>query len=449
MIRILYLFLGLSILITLHELGHFIAARWFKTRVEKFYLFFDFLFPFPGVMNFPLFKKQIGETEYGLGWFPFGGYVKIAGMIDESMDEEAMKLPPKPDEFRSKPAYQRLIIMLGGIIVNVLLAFFIYAMILWKTGEESIPMKNAQYGFVCDSLAQSIGLKTGDKFLGYDNKTFEDATIPVVKDLLLDNAKVLHIEREGKTMDINIPESVYKAIIAGEGKTSFVKLAFPSELDSILPESPLYSLAQKGDKVIGLAGQPIQYFAEMGNILQHNKNKEIVIRLLRNNTDTITGKVKIGDDGLLKVAAKDITTYFKIEKKEYNLLTCFPAGVMHSWHILRDYVKQFRIIFSPELKGYKQLGGFAAISKLYPDTWNWLAFWNSTAFISILLAFMNLLPIPALDGGHALFTVVEMVTGRKPSDKFLEYAQMVGMVLLFGLMIYANGNDLVKWIFPK
>ncbi|CAG0904054.1 unnamed protein product, partial [Darwinula stevensoni] len=230
------------------------------------------------VLNFPLYKKQIGETEYGLGWFPFGGYVKIAGMIDESMDEEAMKLPPKPDEFRSKPAYQRLIIMLGGIIVNVLLAFFIYAMILWKTGEESIPMKNAQYGFVCDSLAQSIGLKTGDKFLGYDNKKFEDATIPVVKDLLLDNAKVLHIEREGKTMDINIPD---------------------------------------------------------------------------------------------------------------------------------------------------------------------------TAFISILLAFMNLLPIPALDGGHALFTVVEMVTGRKPSDKFLEYAQMVGMVLLFGLMIYANGNDLVKWIFPK
>lgn len=448
MIRITYLFLGLSILITLHELGHFLAARYFKTRVEKFYLFFDFLFPFPGLLNFSLFKKKIGDTEYGLGWFPFGGYVKIAGMIDESMDEEAMKLPPQPDEFRSKPAYQRLIIMLGGIIVNVLLAFFIYAMILLKTGEENIPMSNAQYGFIADSLAQSIGLKTGDKLMGYDDKTFESASVPVVKDLLLDNAKVLHVDRDGQKIDINIPTSVYSAIIGGEGKVSFLKLAFPSDLDSILPESPLHSIAQRNDKVIALAGQEIRFFAEMGPVLQANAGKEVSISLLR-GADTIQSQIKVTEDGFLKVTAKPITDYFKIEKKEYNLLTCFPAGVMHSWDVLSDYVKQFRIIFSPELKGYKQLGGFASISKLYPDEWNWIAFWNSTAFISILLAFMNLLPIPALDGGHALFTLVEMVTGRKPNDKFLEYAQVVGMIILFGLMIYANGNDLFKWLAHK
>jgi regulator of sigma E protease len=306
-------------------------------------------------------------------------------------------------------------------------------------------MSNAQYGFIADSLAQSIGLKTGDKLIGYDNKTFESASVPVVKDLLLDNAKVLHLERDGQKLDINIPTSVYSAIIGGEGKVSFLKLAFPSDLDSILPESPLHKIAQKNDKVIALAGQEIRYFAEMGPVLQANAGKEVSISLLR-GADTIQSQVKVSEDGFLKVTAKPITDYFKIEKKEYNLLTCFPAGVAHSWNVLSDYVKQFRIIFSPELKGYKQLGGFAAISKLYPDEWNWLAFWNSTAFISILLAFMNLLPIPALDGGHALFTLVEMVTGRKPNDKFLEYAQVVGMVILFGLMIYANGNDLFKWL---
>lgn len=445
MIRIGYFFLGLSILITLHELGHFLAARYFKTRVEKFYLFFDFLFPFPSVLNFAIFKKKIGDTEYGLGWFPFGGYVSIAGMIDETQDSEALKAPPQPDEFRSKPAYQRLIIMLGGIIVNVLVAFFIYAMILLNTGTQNIPMENAKYGFVADSLAQSIGIKTGDILLGYDNKKFKSASVPVVKDLLLDNAKVLHINRNGANIDVNIPSSVYSAIIEGEGKVSFVKLAFPAELDSIFPESPLTKIAQKNDKVISLNGQPIQYFAEMGSILQKNKNKTIDISLLRGN-DTIVNSVKIGEEGLLMVSAKSLEDYFEVESKEYNLLTCFPAGVKHTFEILNDYIKQFRIIFSPELKGYKQLGGFAAISKLYPNEWNWLAFWNSTAFISIILAFMNLLPIPALDGGHALFTLVEMVTGRKPSDKFLEYAQTVGMILLFALLIYSNGNDLFKFL---
>lgn len=448
MIRITYLFLGLSILITLHELGHFLAARFFKTRVEKFYLFFDFLFPFPTFLNFAIFKKKIGDTEYGLGWFPFGGYVKIAGMIDESMDEEAMKQPAQPDEFRSKPAYQRLIIMLGGIIVNVLLAFFIYAMILWNTGETSIPMKNVEYGFVCDSLAQSIGLQSGDKLIGYDDKTFKDANVPVVKDLLLDDAQVLHIERNGQAMDIKIPQSVYKAILESEGKVSFVKLAFPSELNEVAPESPLHNIAQKGDKVIALNNQPIQFFAEMGQVLQRNIGNEIPISLLR-GADTISTVIKIPQDGLLKVSSNPLSDYFKPETKEYSFFSSFPAGVKHTWLILSDYVKQFRIIFSPELKGYKQLGGFAAISKLYPDKWDWLAFWSSTAFISIILALMNLLPIPALDGGHALFTLVEMVTGRKPSDKFLEYAQLIGMVLLFGLMIYANGNDLVRWLTHK
>lgn len=450
MIRLLYLFLGLSILITLHELGHFITARWFKTRVEKFYLFFDFLFPFPNLLNFSLFKKQVGETEYGLGWFPFGGYVKIAGMIDESMDENYKNTPPQPWEFRSKPAWQRLIIMLGGIIVNLLLGFFIYAMLLWANGEQYIPMENAKYGFAMDSVAKSIGLQSGDKLIGYDGThKFKDASVSVVKDLLLDNARTLQIERNGQKMDIEIPESVYADIIQSEGKIMFTRLALPNEIDTVLPGSALQGVAQKGDKLIFINNEKIEFFPEITMTLLRYLGSEVTIGLLR-GTDTISHKITLPstlpEDGILKLGAKSAESYFEIKKVEYSFFSSLPAGVKKSFEILGDYVKQFRIIFSPRLKGYKQIGGFAAISKLYPNQWDWTAFWASTALLSLILAFMNVLPIPALDGGHALFTIWEMITGKAPGDKFLERAQMVGMVLVFTLLIYANGNDLVRWI---
>lgn len=446
LIRIAYLILGLSILVTIHEFGHYITARMFKTRVEKFYLFFDFLFPLPNVLNFAIFKKKIGDTEYGLGWFPMGGYVKIAGMIDESMDEEFLNSPPQHWEFRAKPAYQRLIIMLGGIFMNIVLAIFIYSMLLWANGSQTVPMANAKYGFVADSLAQSIGFKTGDLVVSYDNThKFEDATVPVLKELIFNDAKSVQVVRDGKELSINIPDYIYPAIIESRGQIEFLKLGFPSEIDSILPESPLHGKMQKGDKIIGIGEMPVSLFAEISQGLKKYKGQTVPVTVLRGN-DTLSFQTKVPEDALLKVAAGDVEAYFKPEKTSYNFLTCFPAGLKLSYSILSDYVKQFRIIFSPHMKGWKQIGGFATISKIYPTHWDWTAFWMSTAFLSIILAFMNLLPIPALDGGHALFTIYEMVTRRKPSDKFLEGAQLVGMVLVFGLLIFANGNDLLRWL---
>jgi regulator of sigma E protease len=446
LIRVAQFILSLSILVVLHEFGHYITARMFKTRVEKFYLFFDFLFPLPNVLNFALFKKKIGDTEYGLGWFPMGGYVKIAGMIDESMDEEFLKSEPQPWEFRSKPAYQRLIIMLGGIIVNVLLAIFIYSMLLLANGKQSIPMENAKYGFVCDSLAKSIGLENGDKIVGYDGTTrFTEASTPVLKDMLLNDAKTLQIVRNGQNKDIAIPEWLYGTIIESRGEIEFVRLAFPSDIDSVLPGSVADGKIKGGDKLIQVGDIPIRFFAEISFALKQNREKTVPVQVLR-GTDTVTFDITIPKEAKLGITARDFTQYFEVKKTSYNILTCFPAGLMLSVDILRDYVKQFRIIFSPKLKGWKQIGGFGTISKLYLTHWDWTAFWMSTAFLSIVLAFMNLLPIPALDGGHALFTLYEMVTGRKPSDKFLEYAQMVGMVFILGLLILANGNDLLRWL---
>lgn len=449
MIRFTYLLLGLSILVTLHELGHYIAARIFKTRVEKFYLFFDFLFPFPHIMNFALFKKKIGDTEYGLGWFPFGGYVKIAGMIDESMDEEFLKSEPKPWEFRSKPAWQRLIIMLGGITVNLLLGFFIYSMILWHNGTSSIPMKNARYGFVADSLAQSIGLRTGDKILGYDHKhRFEDISDPIVLDLLLNDAKTLQIERNGQKMDIDIPESVYETIVGSGKKISFLRPAFPFDIDSITNNSPLKGIAQKNDRVIYMNDQPIRYFYEMSNMLLANAGKDVTIGLLRGQ-DTIRANIKVPQDGMLSIYARSMDNYFHVDTTKYSFFSALPAGVAMSMDILFNYAKQFRIIFNPRLKGYKQLGGFATIAKVYPDTWDWTTFWSATALISLILAFMNVLPIPMLDGGYAIFTLYEIITRRKPSEKFLERAQVVGLILILALLLFANGNDLVRWMTAK
>lgn len=449
LIRVAQFILSLSILVLLHEWGHYITARMFKTRVEKFYLFFDFLFPFPTLMNFALFKKKIGDTEWGLGWFPMGGYVKIAGMMDESMDEEALKLPPQPDEFRSKKAWQRLIIMLGGIIVNLILAFFIYSMLLFGYGKETIPMENAKYGFVADSLAQSIGFKTGDRMVGYDNKVkFTEAGSSVVADLLMADAHNVQILRDGQPMTIEVPEYVYPAIVNGRGEIEFLRIAFPSDIDTVFAESPVYGKMQKGDRVINIGGMPITYFAEISQALKKNREKTVPVTVLR-GTDTVTFDAAIPKEALLKVGAPDPDNYFEIKKTEYSLLSSFPAGFVMCKDVLGKYIKQFRIIFSPRFKGWKQIGGFASISKLYTTRWDWQAFWMSTAFLSLVLAFMNLLPIPALDGGHALFTLFEIITGRKPSDKFLEYAQMVGMVFILTLLVVANGNDLLRALFGK
>ena len=439
LIKVLQLILCLSILVILHELGHFLPAKFFKTKVEKFYLFFD---PW-----FSLFKKKIGETEYGIGWLPLGGYVKIAGMIDESMDKEQLQTEPQPWEFRSKPAWQRLIIMLGGVTVNFLLAIFIYAMLLLWKGEYKLPIQKLTMGYAADSLQQAYGFRTGDIITGYDNKVkYEEATNSVFIDILLDNAKSVQLIRNGKEMSLPVSEDFYKAALDSKGEYGSFVPAMPAQIDSVMPNSALSkTTAKKGDKLIAVGGQPIRYFSDAAPILKSLKGKETEILLLRAN-DTIAEKVTISAEGKLGFSPADVNGMYSYDTIHYNILSCFPAGAKQAVKMLKSYVKQFRIIFSSKLKGYKQIGGFGRIGSMFPASWDWYAFWKITAFLSVMLAVMNLLPIPALDGGHVMFTLYEMVTGRKPGEKFMEYAQVAGMILLFGLMIYANGKDLIEFI---
>lgn len=448
LIRVAQFILSLSILVLLHEWGHYITARMFKTRVEKFYLFFDFLFPFPTVLNFALFKKRIGDTEYGLGWFPLGGYVKIAGMIDESMDEEAMKLPPKPDEFRSKLPYQRLIIMLGGIIVNILLAFVIYGQILYWYGESYMPVENVKYGFAVDSTARKIGLQDGDKIISHDGgvKFKRIEAIPI--DMLVDNAKTLEIERNGEKKTLEVPSFVYKEILNNKG-AEFLTPIVPCVVDTLFPDMALAKAGGKqDDRIIQLDSIPINYFHEFRREIKNFAGANTYIVALR-GTDTVRFDIAIPDSAKVGFTTYKFDKYFDIVEKKYTLLESFPAGVKKSYETLVNYIKQFRIIFNRDLQGYKQVGSFFTIAKQFSPTWDWYRFWQLTAFLSIALAFVNLLPIPALDGGHALFTMVEMITGRAPSEKFLERAQVVGMIIIFGLMIFALGNDIFRLFMGK
>lgn len=435
-----YLLLSLSILVIIHELGHFLTAKWFKCKVEKFYLFFD---PW-----FSIFKKKVGDTEYGVGWLPLGGYVKIAGMVDESMDKEQLKEPPKPWEFRSKPAWQRLIIMLGGVTMNVLLAFFIYAMILYTWGESKLPMQNLTGGiWVTDSLMSEIGLKNGDQIV-----TINGEPVQYYEEL---NAKILLgrdivVERDGKQQTIHIPVNLIEQLV--EKKGSRAPLVSPRQpvIISSFYGGASSNAEQAGlrpfDQIIAIDSLPVTYLDEMGPVLLEHKNEEVTLTVRREGS-VIQKDVLVDSAGkigfyLVNALQADSLGYLKQEKKEYGLLASFPAGVRKTGQQLNFYVQQFKMILNPETGAYKGLGGFKTMASIFPDTgWSWPAFWQITAFFSIILAFMNLLPIPALDGGHVMFTLMEMITGRKPSDKFLEYAQIVGMIILFGLLIFANFND--------
>jgi regulator of sigma E protease len=422
--------LSFSILVVLHELGHFLPARWFKTRVEKFYLFFN-----PG---FSLFKKKIGDTEYGLGWVPFGGYVKIAGMVDESMDKEQMKKPAEPWEFRSKPAWQRLIIMLGGVIVNVILALFLFVMITYKWGEEYIPAKNVTYGIHADSLGRKIGLQSGDKIIAVDNKPVETMDIVPV-DIVLNEAKTLQVERNGQQVNINIPDNFAKQLNKNKLQ-GFVYYRYPMIVDSVTPKANFISgKLQKGDRVVGVNNQPIQWYHEYDSLRQPLKDKQITLNVLR-GTDTVdvTAKLTGVQVGFAQVFPDKL---YGVETKNYTLLQAVPVGINRCWETLGRYMTGLKQIFTGKVAAKDSLGSVISIGNTFPGVWDWERFWTLTAIFSIILAFMNILPIPALDGGHALFTLYEMITGRKPSDKFMEYAQMVGMILLLGLMAYALGLD--------
>ncbi len=427
------LLLSLSILIVLHELGHFAFAKLFKARVEKFYLFFD---PW-----FSLFKFKKGETEYGIGWLPLGGYVKISGMIDESMDKEQLKEPPQPYEFRSKPAWQRLLIMVGGVLVNFLLAIAIYIMVLFVWGEEYLPVRNASYGVVCDSTAMSMGLRDGDKLLEVDGQPVDDFS-DFKRKVLLDETQTIRVEREGRTVDIAVDQSDVAAIIRSE--SYFVNPAFPFVVDEFAEESPARAAGlSPGDQIVGIDGDTLLYFAAISKALENRAGQEVTLAVLRDG-QPMDIKVKLTEQGKLGVYARAPAQFLEMEQLEYSLGEAIPAGVGKGYTEVKDYLKQLKLLFQPETEAYKSVGGFIAIGSIFPDTWDWYVFWKMTALLSIMLAVVNILPIPALDGGHVLFLLFEMVSGRKPSDKFLEYAQLTGMVILLTLLIYANGNDIVK-----
>lgn len=441
--QVFYLILSLSILVVLHEFGHYITAKWFGCRVEKFYLFFN---PY-----FSLLKKKIGDTEYGIGWLPLGGYVKISGMIDESMDKEAMKLPPQPYEFRSKPAWQRLIIMLGGIIVNVLVAFVIYAMVLFVWGEEKVPNASVKNGiWVQDSVLYQLNLRNGDQIMAVDGKKidyFED----IVPKLLL--AKNVTIVRDGKESNLNFPVNFIGRLVESKRRTGLLLERMPPVLGDFDPKDTsngkkagLMSL----DKITAIDSLPVVFYDDMSPILATKKDKEVNLTIERKGLPLLV-KAKVNSEGriglpILSLKQCDSLGIFKVETKKYSFFEALPAGVFMAMDKLQYYIDQFKLIFNPKTEAYKGLGGFKSMGSIFPTYWGeWEAFWRITGFLSIILAFMNLLPIPALDGGHVVFTLVEMITGRKPSDKFLEYAQIVGMVLLLSLMLYANGNDWFGW----
>lgn len=434
LIKALQLLLSLSILVIFHEFGHFIAAKIFKTRVEKFYLFFD---PW-----FSLFKIKKGETEYGMGWLPLGGYVKISGMIDESMDKEAMKLPPQPWEFRSKPAWQRLIIMLGGVTVNVILAIFIYIMMLTAWGEDYLPTSEVnKYGIVVDTMGQQMGLRNGDKILAVNGEFVEDF-MKIPGRIILDNARTIKVLRDSQPLEIVIPQGFVSRLLKYKS-ADFIGVRFPFEVAKVASGSPAEKAGlKKGDKIIGVNEFSTPYFDQFKEKITPLKGKEVTINILRNK-DTLHLPLNVSKEGTIGVF-QDREKYFKFSRTEYSFVQAIPAGAVKAYKGIGNYLKQLKLLFSPEMKAYESVGGFITIGNIFPSTWDWPSFWGLTAFLSIMLAILNVLPIPALDGGHVLFLLYEMITGRKPSDKFLEYAQVVGMVLLFGLLIFANLNDVIK-----
>ena len=435
-IRALQLIMALSLLVLIHEFGHFIFSRIFKVRVEKFYLFFDY--------KFSLFKwkPKNSDTEYGIGWLPLGGYCKISGMIDESMDTEQMKQPAQPYEFRAKPAYQRLLIMIGGVLFNFILALFIYSMILFTWGESYYDVQKATYGMEFNENAKAIGFVDGDILLRSGGDDLKKYDVDLLRKII--DEKNVTVMRDGKEVTIAIPEEFGLLDIGKE--TPFMQYRIPAVIDSILPGSAA-ALAgvQRGDSIVSIAGKSIDSWYKLMAALEEAKaagNSSVNIAAIRNGEEiALTANM----DSTYKLGVMPRELGYTPVVHEYSFLESFPAGVKYGCNVLKGYVSDFKYVFSSE--GAKSVGMFGTIGSMFPSVWDWHRFWLMTAFLSIVLAFMNILPIPALDGGHVLFLLVEVITGRKPSDKFLEYAQMVGMIILLGLFLLATYNDITRFLF--
>ena len=434
LIKAIQFLLSLGIIVILHELGHFIPAKLFKTKVEKFYLFFDY--------PFALFKKKIGETEYGIGAIPLGGYVKIAGMIDESMDTEHLNKEPEPWEYRSKPAWQRLIIISGGVVVNLILGYAIYMMAAFVWGKTILTNDNLPGGFEVSELIQPYGFKDGDKILQVDGEDLENV-IDINKFLFLRDVSVVRVQHyDGTRENISVPEDIGTIMFTNGVMRPFTPLVQPI-IDSIIPNSPAENAGLKsGDKIVRVNGNEIIKWQDFSELVKVNTSSNINIEIERKN-EMISNIIPLNKEN--KIGVTVLLPKIVPTKVEYSLFESFSEGYNIAYFTLTDYVGQFSYLFTQ--KGITQLGGFGTIGSLYPATWNWQAFWETTALISIILAFMNALPIPVLDGGHAMFLFYEMLTGRKPNDKIVGYAQMFGFFLLIALVVYANGMDVVRWLF--
>ena len=436
LIRALQLILSLSILVVIHELGHYIFARLFKIRVEKFYLFFD-------VGKFALFrfKPKKSDTEYGVGWLPLGGYVKISGMIDESMDKEQMAQPPQPWEFRSKPTGERLLVMVGGVLFNILLAFVIYSMVLFAWNDTYLPMRNATQGMEFSQSALDAGFRDGEILLKADEKTLERFGVSTLLDVT--GAKQVTVLRNGQETVIPIPENLMQNLM--KEKKGFAAYRIPVVVfETIDGGNAAMAGLRAGDSLVAIEGVLTPSFAEFKTELLKNKSREVAVSFYRNGILDETA-VAVDSTGALGFYPKPASQIYKTVTREYGFFESFPAGIKMGIQTLKDYVAQFRYVFTKE--GATSLGGFGAIGSLFPPVWDWHSFWMMTALLSVMLAFMNILPIPGLDGGHVLFLLYEVVTRRKPNEKFLEYAQIAGMILLLGLVLYANGMDIVRAIF--
>ena len=490
LIRTLQLILSLSILVVLHEFGHFSFARLFKVRVDKFYMFFnptislvrakkingkwvvkffsknvpanerpkrdadgDVVVDAKGrqvLEQIPLseladddWRKYPENTEWGIGWLPLGGYCKIAGMIDESMDAIQMQQEPQSWEYRAKPVWQRLPIIIGGVLVNFILAMVIYAAVLFTWGKEYLPIENAKYGLEFSQTLLNNGFKNGDNIVAVDGQVVEQ-TSDVIEGILIDSKRNITLLRDGNQLNITLPENFAQKVLASE-ESNLISIRYPFVIDEVSAGSPAANAnLQNGDSVVGLNGKKIYIFQDIANELSASKNKKIDISYYRNGK-LFQSAIQLSDDGKIGVSMKSPFAYLTTKKIEYGFFEAIPAGITVGWETLTSYVKQLKLIFSKE--GAKQLGGFGSIGKMFPKIWDWQIFWSMTALLSIVLAFMNFLPIPALDGGHVIFLTYEMVTGKKPNEKFMEYAQTVGMLLLFALLLFANGNDIFKAIF--
>lgn len=452
LIRLLQFMLAISLLVLLHEGGHFFFSKLFGVRVEKFFLFFD---PWFHIFQF---KPKNSDTTYGMGWLPLGGYCKISGMIDESFDTEQMKQPAQPWEFRSKPAWQRLLIMIGGVLVNFLLALFIYSMVLFHWGDSYIPVQNMTMGMKFNSDAKAIGFKDGDILVGTESKTFKKFDVDLLRSIA--DGKNVTVKRDGKTVTINLPAnmSLLKMVKA---EPAFVRPLLPADVDSVMPNTPAAKAEIKaGDKILAVNGKNVDSWNEFTDQIAVMKDvlaaaPQTEKDSLKARTTTVvffssekgqndTAKVVLSPEMQLGVGMSNLAKYYKPVTKEYGFFESFPAGVKYGLGVLRGYVDDMKYVFTSD--GAKSLGGFGAIGSLFPESWDWMRFWNMTAFLSIILAFMNILPIPALDGGHVLFLLYEMITGRAPSEKFLLRAEYVGFTILILLMVVANLNDVLRWL---